>query len=103
MFVGDEILPYHLAISERWKVHHASTSMGNHAWMQAEEREFLVRPQVAFCPRAYAALRNIQSRIGLDYFGIDCGVDHDDEADVPGLRSSAPARTRRRLQLLARW
>ena len=44
MYVGDEILPYHLAIGEKWKVHHASTNMGDHDWMQAEEQRFLDDP-----------------------------------------------------------
>ena len=33
----DEILPYHLAIGNDWKVHHLSTDMVNQPWMQREE------------------------------------------------------------------
>jgi len=75
IFVGDEILPYHLAISDQWKVHHASTEMANHAWMQAEEERFLQHPETVFGPEAFGALRAIQSKLGLDYFGIDCALD----------------------------
>jgi Flp pilus assembly protein TadD/glutathione synthase/RimK-type ligase-like ATP-grasp enzyme len=75
MYVGEEILPYHLAIGERWKVHHASTSMADHAWMQAEEERFLDDPHATFDARSYESLRAIQKAIGLDYFGIDCAID----------------------------
>lgn len=74
MFVGREILPYHLAIGESWKVHHATTGMAGCAWMQAEEEAFLREPRAVFGPEAFEALRAISERIGLDYFGIDCAL-----------------------------
>jgi tetratricopeptide (TPR) repeat protein len=77
IFVGDDILPYHLAIDSKWKVHHASTDMANHPWMQEEEEAFLERPEIAFPPPAFEALRAIRTKIDLDYFGIDCAVDRD--------------------------
>ncbi|MCG2625501.1 tetratricopeptide repeat protein [Bradyrhizobium sp. WYCCWR 13023] len=77
LFVGEEILPYHLAIGDDWKLHRDATEMGRHAWMQAEEEHFLRAPEQVFSPRHYAALRVIRDRIGLDYFGIDCGLDPD--------------------------
>jgi tetratricopeptide (TPR) repeat protein len=75
IFVDDRILPYHLAIGNDWKVHHASTDMVNQPWMQQEEKAFLGDPAAVFSPANYQALRAIQSRVGLDYFGIDCGLD----------------------------
>jgi tetratricopeptide (TPR) repeat protein len=75
IFAGDEILPYHLAIGNGWKVHHASTDMANQPWMQQEEASFLADPRGIFTPAHYQALRAIRDRIGLDYFGIDCGLD----------------------------
>jgi tetratricopeptide (TPR) repeat protein len=75
IFVADEILPYHLAISEDWKVHHDSTDMADHRWMQQEEQAFLNDPAGVFSPSHYLLLREIRARIGLDYFGIDCGLD----------------------------
>jgi tetratricopeptide (TPR) repeat protein/glutathione synthase/RimK-type ligase-like ATP-grasp enzyme len=75
IFVGDEILPYHLAIGGKWKVHHASTDMSNHPWMQHEEKVFLDCPEMVFSPRAFEALRAIREKIDLDYFGIDCALD----------------------------
>jgi tetratricopeptide (TPR) repeat protein len=75
IFVDGQILPYHLAISGDWKVHHVNTDMANQPWMQQEEEAFLNHPQTAFSPTNYAALQAIQQRIGLEYFGIDCGLD----------------------------
>jgi tetratricopeptide (TPR) repeat protein len=75
VFVGDEILPYHLAIGDVWKVHHVSTRMGAVEWMRREEEAFLQDPQRVFGPQGMAALDLIRRQIGLDYFGIDCGLD----------------------------
>jgi len=75
IFVDDEILPYHLAISGDWKVHHVNTDMANQKWMQAEELAFLNDPAAVFNSGHYQVLRAIRQRIGLEYFGIDCGLD----------------------------
>ena len=75
IFVNGQILPYHLAISNDWKVHHVNTDMANQRWMQQEEEAFLNNPETVFGPANYAALQAIQQRIGLEYFGIDCGLD----------------------------
>ena len=75
IFVGEEILPYHLAIGDGWKLHRDSTDMASQDWMQREEEQFLRDPGSVFCARHYEALRAIRSRIGLDYFGIDCALD----------------------------
>jgi tetratricopeptide (TPR) repeat protein len=74
IFVGDEILPYHLAIDTRWKVHHVTTSMAGSRWMQDEEQAFLDAPWRVFSGAQQAALRAIKDAIGLDYFGIDCSL-----------------------------
>jgi tetratricopeptide (TPR) repeat protein len=75
IFVGEKIMPYHLCIGTDWKLHHVTTDMANQRWMQEEEAAFLKNPEAVFSPANYAALREIRSRIGLDYFGIDCGRD----------------------------
>ena len=75
IFVDDKILPYHLAIGQDWKVHHATTDMINQAWMRDEERAFLEDPRAVFNARQYDVLRAIQKAVDLDYFGIDCGLD----------------------------
>jgi tetratricopeptide (TPR) repeat protein len=99
IFVGQEILPYHLAIGDGWKVHHVSTDMANQRWMQQEEAAFLANPGAVFSASHYEALRELRGRVGLDYFGIDCALDkcgnllvfevnasmlvHDDNAEFP--------------------
>ncbi len=75
IFVDGELLPYHLAIGNDWKVHHVNTDMANQVWMQREEAAFLYDPSRVFNAGNYQTLRAIQQRIGLEYFGIDCGLD----------------------------
>lgn len=75
IFVDGQIMPYHLAIGNHWKVHHITTDMNKNDWMQAEEKTFLENPQAVFTPKHYQAMRAIQQAVGLEYFGIDCGID----------------------------
>lgn len=77
IFVGEEVLPYHLAIGDGWKVHHVTTRMTEVEWMREEERAFLENPDKVFGPEAMTALNLIRRIIGLDYFGIDCSLDAD--------------------------
>jgi len=99
VFVGEAVLPYHLAIGDGWKVHHYTTQMDRHPWMQDEEKAFLENPGGVFSPDHYAAFAAIRAAIGLEFFGIDCSLDrggnivvfevnasmliHDDNADFP--------------------
>jgi tetratricopeptide (TPR) repeat protein len=75
IFVEEQILPYHLAIADDWKVHRDSTDMVNQQWMQQEEEAFLNNPATVFNSGHYRVLREIRQRVGLEYFGIDCGLD----------------------------
>jgi tetratricopeptide (TPR) repeat protein len=77
IFVNDQIMPYHLAIGDHWKVHHNTTDMANHQRMQDEEKAFLENPSSVFSAQNYETLRTIQQAVGLEYFGIDCGIDQD--------------------------
>ena len=75
IFVDAQILPYHLCIGNDWKLHHVSTDMANQPWMQQEEEAFLNNPTAVFDAGHYQALQTIRERVGLEYFGIDCGLD----------------------------
>ena len=75
IFIGNEILPYHLCIGRDWKLHHISTDMAHQPWMQREEATFLNNPAAVFGLAQMQALQAIRERVGLDYFGIDCGLD----------------------------
>ena len=77
IFIGNEILPYHLAIADSWKVHYYRTEMVRHDWMRHEEEAFLTNAGAAFAPPLLAALREIRDAVALDFFGIDCGVDRE--------------------------
>jgi len=77
MFVGEKVLPYHLAIGNGWKLHHDSTDMVDHRWMQQEEAAFLSDPGGVFNASHYRTLHAIRKCIGLDFFGIDCALDRD--------------------------
>jgi tetratricopeptide (TPR) repeat protein len=75
IFIGEKILPYHLAIGLDWKLHHDSTDMIEHDWMQREEEAFLSDPTKFFTPDHYQSLRAIRQALDLGYLGIDCGLD----------------------------
>jgi glutathione synthase/RimK-type ligase-like ATP-grasp enzyme len=75
IFIDDRVMAYHLAIGETWKVHHATTGMIDVDWMKQEEHAFLQNPTQVFGERHYASLRAIKERVGLEFFGIDCGLD----------------------------
>jgi tetratricopeptide (TPR) repeat protein len=75
IYVGNEILPYHLCIGRDWKLHHINTDMAHQPWMQQEEAAFLNNPAGVFGLTQFKALEDIRERVGLDYFGIDCGLD----------------------------
>ena len=75
IFVDDHILPYHLCIGREWKLHHINTDMAHQPWMQQEEAAFLNDSTAVFGPAQMQALQAIRERVGLDYFGIDCGLD----------------------------
>ena len=73
--IGGELLPYHLAIHEDWKVHHFRTDMVSNEWMRREEESFLRSPHLVFDRRHQDALRMVAARMELDYCGIDCALD----------------------------
>jgi tetratricopeptide (TPR) repeat protein len=82
IFIDGEILPYHLAIHDDWKVHHFRTDMANHAWMRQEEERFLQDMGRVFNPAHQDALRAIANATELDYGGIDCGLTRDGQIVV---------------------
>ena len=75
--IAGELLPYHLAIHDDWKVHHFRTDMANQLWMRQEEEQFLQNPQLVFGEDRLRALRAVAAATGLDYCGIDCALDRD--------------------------
>lgn len=81
--------PYlcHHAISAHWMVHYMNAAMLESAENRAEEARMMQTFDDDFAQRHRAAFEALQARIGLDYFGIDCGETKDGrllvfEADV---------------------
>jgi tetratricopeptide (TPR) repeat protein len=74
VIVAGEIFPYHLAVGRDWKLHRDSADMRDLSWVRDEERSFLEHPDRYFDARHMDALRTIAAGIGLEYFGVDCGL-----------------------------
>jgi hypothetical protein len=75
IFLGDAVLPYHLAIGDHWKVHYFRTAMDQHDWMRREEEAFLADHTRVFDGAKAAALAAIRAAIDLEFFGLDCAID----------------------------
>lgn len=71
IYVDRKPLPYHLAISEHWKVHYETAGMEQHLWRIDEEYRFLQDPEKVLGARAMSTLAYIGSRLNFDYGGID--------------------------------
>jgi glutathione synthase/RimK-type ligase-like ATP-grasp enzyme len=75
LFIGGVLYPLHLAIGREWKVHYFNAEMAASAECRAEERRFLENMAGVVGPLAMAALGAIAATLGLDYGGIDFGLD----------------------------
>jgi hypothetical protein len=72
----DRVLyPLHAAVSNDWKVHYFSADMKASAANRAEDEAFLADLPGTVGARAMAALEAIVAALGLDYMGIDFGLD----------------------------
>ncbi len=69
----------HMAISGNWMIHYLNAGMRESAGKRAEEARFMADFDHDFARRHEHALRGMCERIGLDYFGIDCGETPDGE------------------------
>jgi glutamate/tyrosine decarboxylase-like PLP-dependent enzyme len=74
MMIDGELYPLHLAISTHWKIHYFTAEMADSPEHRAEDAEFLENMPGVLGARAMAALVGIQLRLGLDYAGIDFGL-----------------------------
>jgi aromatic-L-amino-acid decarboxylase len=74
MMVDGRLYPLHVAISGDWKIHYYSADMADYPVHRAEDAAFLEDMPSALGPRAMAALQQIQDTLGLDYGGIDFGL-----------------------------
>jgi tetratricopeptide (TPR) repeat protein len=79
MMIDGELYPLHAAISSNWKIHYFNAEMADCADHRAEDAEFLANMSGVLGPRAMSALREIQKTLGLDYGGIDFGLNQKGE------------------------
>jgi hypothetical protein len=79
MFIDGTLSPIHLAVSAHWKVHYFTSAMADAAVYRAEEARFLTDPAGVIGEAGMMALRAIANRLGLDYAGIDFGLNADGE------------------------
>ena len=75
MIIDGKLNPLHLAISEDWKVHYFTAAMEGRSQHQDEERKFLENMSSVIGAAGMVALEEIKERLGLDYGGIDFGLD----------------------------
>jgi glutathione synthase/RimK-type ligase-like ATP-grasp enzyme len=74
MMIAGEIFPLHAAISSAWKIHYFTAEMAERADHRAEDAAYLEDMAGVVGGRAMQALEGIQAALGLDYAGIDFGL-----------------------------
>jgi glutathione synthase/RimK-type ligase-like ATP-grasp enzyme len=77
MMIDGQLYPLHLAISENWKVHYFTSDMADKESHRQEEARFLEDMPSALGEQAMRALGHIRDALGLDYAGVDFGLDGD--------------------------
>jgi tetratricopeptide (TPR) repeat protein len=82
MTIDGRLYPLHMAASADWKVHYFTAAMRDDARLQAEEARFLHDMAGVLGPSAMGALHAIQSVLGLDYAGVDFGLNSSGELIV---------------------
>lgn len=79
MMIDGQLYPLHAAISHDWKIHYFSAEMADHPEHRAEDAAFLENMGGILGPRVMFALTEIQIKLGLDYGGIDFGLNEQGE------------------------
>ncbi len=74
VFVDGQPYPVHLAIHHDWAIWYYNAGMAESEAKQSEEARFLGGLSTYASPMAMDSLNQIASRIGLDYFGLDCAI-----------------------------
>ncbi|WP_128913373.1 pyridoxal-dependent decarboxylase [Granulicella sibirica] len=75
MMIDGELYPLHLAISPNWKIHYFSADMKDRPDHREEEARFLTNMEETLGKRAMTGLHGVRDALGLDYCGIDFGLD----------------------------
>jgi hypothetical protein len=79
MMIDGQLYPLHAAISTHWKIHYFSADMADNEAHRAEDAAFLTNMSCVLGAVAMTALKEIQAALGLDYGGIDFGLNEKGE------------------------
>ena len=79
VFVGGKPYACHMAIADRWDIWYLNAGMALSAEKRHEEERFMRDFDDDFALRHRGALAAVASRVGLDYFTIDCAENKNGE------------------------
>lgn len=77
--IGGRPYPSHMGISDHWMIHYLNAGMAEDANKRVEEARFMETFEQDFVARHGPALDEMQARLGLDYFAIDCAQTNEGE------------------------
>jgi len=75
VIVDGKLYPLHAAVSGQWKVHYFTADMADNAAHREEDAAYLADFETHVGARAVRALERVRDLLGLDYGGIDFGLD----------------------------
>jgi hypothetical protein len=79
VFVDGRAYACHMAVADRWDIWYVNAGMAFSAEKRLEEERFMRDFDIDFAERHRSTLAAIASRVGLDYFTIDCAENNDRE------------------------
>jgi len=79
VFIGGKPYACHMAVADRWDIWYLNAGMAFSEEKRQEEERFMRDFDHGFAFRRRAALAAVASRVGLDYFTIDCAENKNDE------------------------
>jgi glutathione synthase/RimK-type ligase-like ATP-grasp enzyme len=79
VFIGGRPYACHMAIADRWDIWYLNAGMALSAEKRSEEERFMRDFDHDFARRHGGALAAVASRVGLDYFTIDCAENKNGE------------------------
>jgi hypothetical protein len=62
-----------MGVSQHWMIHYLNAGMRESSEKRTEEARFMAEFDRDFAQRHARAFEALAERVGLDYFGIDCG------------------------------
>jgi hypothetical protein len=72
VFVDGRPYACHMAVADRWDIWYLNAGMSDSAEKRLEEETFMLTFDIGFARRHRTALAGMATRIGLDYFTVDC-------------------------------